>query len=72
MGAILGNNNNNGLLNGCSYISNIEQGVGQGGNDTTIKIDDENDMPDMLLILGNGFKEDIDNINNGYPILSWE
>ena len=72
VGAILGNNNNNGLVDGCYYISNIEQGIGQGGNDTAIKVDDENNMPDLLLILGNGFKKDTNNINNGYPILNWE
>lgn len=71
LGAILGYNYNNGIVNGCYYYKdNIENGVGQGVG-SAIKIDDEKNMPNILSILGNAFKEDTNNVNNGYPILNW-
>lgn len=30
------------------------------------------EMPSLLSVIGNNFKSDVDNINNGYPILDWE
>ena len=29
-------------------------------------------MTDILQVIGENFKEDDSNINNGYPILSWQ
>ncbi len=30
------------------------------------------ELKNMITVLGKNFKEDVDNINNGYPILSWQ
>ena len=45
---------------------------GQNVLDNSILVDNINDMPNMLSIVGDGFKEDSNNINNGYPLLSWQ
>ena len=33
---------------------------------------DKDRWKNIAKILGNAFKEDIKNINNGYPILNWQ
>ena len=45
-----------------------------GGNDILSKATQKtsNELKSMVNILGNAFKEDIDNINNGYPVLNWQ
>ncbi len=56
----------------CYYLSSIaEKGCGEG-TDTTIAVEKESDMPSILSVVGNAFKEDTNNINNGYPILDWQ
>jgi len=37
-----------------------------------VKANTAAEMPTVLEIVGNGFKADTNNINNGYPILSWQ
>jgi len=36
------------------------------------KVNTVAEMPTVLEIVGSGFKADSNNINNGYPILSWQ
>ena len=46
-----------------------------GGNGTIVagcEFKSEEKMKNIAKILGNAFKEDIKNINNGYPILNWQ
>ena len=45
---------------------------GQNVLDNSILVENINDMPDILSIIGNEFKEDTNNINNGYPVLNWQ
>ena len=40
------------------------------GSECSFKTSDE--LKSLYEVLGNGFKEDTENKNNGYPILSWE
>ena len=39
-------------------------------NGTEAKTSDE--LKKCYELLGNAFKEDVNNINNGYPLLSWQ
>ncbi len=72
IGAILGEGGETGTITNCSYLSSTaEKGMGTG-TDVTTRVDNIEDMPDILSILGNEFKEDTNNINNGYPILQWQ
>lgn len=63
--------NNPATLNNCiwekgSYL----KGIGLGNGNTL----EEENMPSVLSVINseNCFKEDISNINNGYPVLNWE
>ena len=71
IGGIVGYRNQ-GTLTLCYYLKDIaEKGVGYGSDDT-ILVEKKLDMPDIISILGSEFKEDTNNINNGYPILTWQ
>ena len=36
------------------------------------EVKSEEDMKNLAQILGSAFKEDTNNINNGYPVLRWQ
>ena len=40
------------------------------GSECSFKTSDE--LKKLYEVLGNDFKEDIEGINNGYPILEWQ
>lgn len=64
----IGNINNTYSLN--SVINRI-----YGINETNIRnsmTKNESDLKNITSILGNSFKNDVNNINNGYPILTWQ
>ena len=69
IGGVLGkitsqsSNNNNYYLTGCVSNSNILEGI----RECT-----ETELKSLTLDLGDAFKEDANNINNGYPILKWQ
>ena len=72
IGAILGTGGESGNITNCSYLAGTaEKGMGTG-TDVTSRIDNIEDMPNILSILGSEFKEDTGNINKGYPILNWQ
>lgn len=53
------------------YLENTVNGTNViTGSGTTIKTSEE--LKKAYLLLGEMFKEDTNNINNGYPILSWQ
>ena len=69
-GGIIGYNQSINILN-CYYLINSVN----GGNGTIVagcEFKSEEEMKNIAKILGNAFKEDIKNINNGYPILNWQ
>lgn len=47
---------------------NGENGIEYIG--TEVKTSEE--IEEIYTTLGNSFKEDVDNINNGYPIFTWQ
>ena len=74
IGAILGAGGNKGTITNCSYLATTaEKGMGTG-TDVTTRVENIEDMPTVLSVINaeNCFKEDTDNINNGYPILNWQ
>lgn len=76
IGGIAGTNYNDGIVSNSYYLSSTaEKGVGENTyteNDYTVKVENPNDMPNVLDILSSAFKKDTNNINNGYPLLSWQ
>ena len=72
IGSILGAGGLNATITNCSYLAETaEKGMGTG-TDVTTRINNIEDMPDILTILGSEFKMDENNINKGYPILNWQ
>ncbi len=72
VGAIVGSNNTQAKIDNCYYSKDINAiGDDKGTSSNVIKLNLE-EIPDLLNIIGDNFKEDIGNINNGYPILSWQ
>ena len=63
-------------FNNCYYLKgSYDVGVGGNGSSTGItEWDSIEDFPSVLSVVnGEGaFKEDTNNINNGYPILEWQ
>ena len=74
VGLIVGLNYTTGVIKNSYYLSGFAiQGIGTNWGVSEISaIDDLQDMPTILEIVGDAFKEDNNNINNGYPILSWQ
>ena len=76
IGAIIGDNTYGGVpsaLNNCIWQKgSYSKGIGLGSGDA-LEVEEKN-MPSVLSIINieNSFKEDTNNINNGYPILNWQ
>ena len=76
IGAIIGDNTYGGApsaLNNCIWQKgSYSKGIGLGSGDA-LEVEEKN-MPSVLSIINkeNSFKEDTNNINNGYPILNWQ
>ena len=72
MGAITGNNI--GKANNCYYSTDMSAVGGGNGEVANVEKLNREDMPSVLSVINtnNDFKEDVYNINNGYPILEWE
>ena len=63
-------------LNNCYYLKGTYD-VGVGGSETVTgvsQLDSIDKFPNVLEVINgdNAFKEDSNNINNGYPILEWQ
>lgn len=74
IGCIVGYNYK-GKVNKSYYLKNNNiLGVGKtvNGISDTEEISLQDDMPSIISIIGKAFKEDSNNINNGYPILNWQ
>ena len=65
---------NKGTVEGGYFRNNENASIGkiELGTDQSTSIQSINEMPSILSIIGNNFKEDTNNINNRYPILSWQ
>lgn len=74
IGAIIGKNNNSGKANNCYYSEDMSAVGGGNGEVTNVEKLNSQDMPSVISVINtnNDFKEDINNINGGYPILYWE
>lgn len=75
VGKIAGSNYNNGTITNCSYLKQEGYkaiGINYSVVNNNVEINYENQMPNVLDILGASFKKDINHINNGYPLLSWQ
>ena len=75
IGGLTGWTENQEIINSKWLKGSSENGIAYKGNnviDGSIGVDNEEEMPNILTIIGSEFKEDINNINNGYPILNWQ
>ena len=70
LGGIIGNNENGKVLNSY-YLENIVT-TGKENSVEGVCIKTSNELKGLSTILGNAFKADDNNINNGYPILKWQ
>lgn len=69
-GGIVGINTDDGLIKTVYSLENI-YGVNNGTiEQSSVKTSEE--LKQLASTLGDSFKNDIHNINNGYPILNWQ
>lgn len=69
IGQMLGNLSNSYMLNN-TELNGIARNYTSTPEPT--KVDTVSEMPTVLEIVGDAFKKDTNNINNGYPILNWQ
>ena len=75
VGSITGRNSGYTTLKNCYYLKGTYSVDAPGdGQNRGIELQNISDFPSVLNVVnGEGaFKEDTNNINNGYPILNWE
>ena len=79
IGSLVGTNWSNLItFNNCFYLKETHDvGVGGNGASTGVtELDSIDKFPSVLEVMNSGedkvFKEDVKNINNGYPILEWQ
>ncbi len=65
---------NSATVNNCYGITGQIDVIGHSSNSaiSNVKLIEENNIPDILQVIGENFKEDSSNINNGYPVLNWQ
>lgn len=74
VGYIENDSSNNITINRCSYLTGTATtGIGYTA-DSSLSIEPSDTLPSVLSVINgdNAFVEDKDNINGGYPILSWQ
>ena len=54
------------------YLENIVNNKNDSYVIEGIEAKDETSIKKSILLLGTNYKEDVENINNGYPILNWQ
>ena len=71
---LISGENTEGIISNSKFIidSNISSVGKNSGTDNSLGVDKLEDMPTILSIVGEKFKEDVNNVNNGYPILAWQ
>lgn len=62
----------NGKVENCYYLENTVNGANETVIREEITVKTSEELKSMASTLGSAFKEDTNNINNGYPILSWQ
>lgn len=62
------------VTNSYTLTNSTLNGIGRNytGTPEPTKVDSVSQMPTVLEIVGDAFKEDTNNINNGHPILNWQ
>lgn len=80
IGGVIGNTSSTAILKNCYYLKGtyskaigLTNGLVEENNDTT-ELENLTDFPSILDVINsdNVFKKDTNNINNGYPILTWQ
>lgn len=70
---ILGNSNDNSnSIDNCYYLENTVNGKNGMTIISSNCIKNNSEMKKISELLGSEFKNDTQNINNGYPILNWQ
>ena len=77
MGAIAGLNHQNSKIEDTYYLKDtcangIEENWANEADVNTTEIENIENMPTILEIIGTEFKKDENNINKGYPVLTWQ
>ena len=75
VGGVAGQNDTGAITNTYSLEGTCENIIGLSLNNATIETSElksEQEMKLLLPILGSAFKEDMTDINKGYPILQWQ
>ena len=70
-GGIVGYANNMGDIKNNYFLQNTVND-GNGLDIEGVETKNEEELKKIYTVLGNDFKEDTNNINNGYPILQWQ
>ena len=78
LGALTGFTNNQIINNSKWLTGTADKAIGAEESNVTKnnieEVSDIKDMPSVLSVINseNAFKEDVNNVNNGYPILNWQ
>ncbi len=77
VGSIYGYTNPTTIIENCYYLQNSQyQGIGQNGSSNSeineFTEDSKKELVEKLNKTSNIWKNDIGNINNGYPVLQWQ
>ena len=61
-------------VNNCYGLTGQIDAIGSPYNSTinNVILIEKNEMTDILQVIGEKFKADDSNINNGYPLLAWQ
>lgn len=77
IGSILGASKLTTIIENCYYLKNMQyEGIGQNDSSNSEISEftqyDKKDLLEKLNGTSNTWKQDAENINNGYPILNWQ
>ena len=77
IGSILGASKLTTIIEKCYYLKNMQyEGIGQNDSSNSEISEftqyDKKDLLEKLNGTSNTWKQDAENINNGYPILNWQ
>ena len=59
-------------ITNCYYLENTVNGTNETETIEGVVVKTSQELKNLYSTLGESFKEDTDNINNRYPVLSWQ